>query len=360
MTWIIWNIKGINKRYKQKELKQYLKENHIKIAGLLETRVKENKAPQNANKIVPGWERISNYRDARNGRIRVVWDAKAYNIQQLASASQFVHCMVTGRLNGIDHILTWGFNAILHPNDRLSGISVSLAELKNFSECFNKLLLNKVSWKGKYYTWTNKQRGNDRVCSRIDRAIANDEWMLQYGSLTAVYGEPFISDHTLILILMREARRNIKVPFRLFDVRIEHPSFKQIVEIEWGKNKAIARMKNIWLKLKGLKPTLKQLNIEEFKGIIEKMSQARLNLKRIQEELGDTYFDALSDQEKNYLIQLEKWSLIEESALQQKSRATWIKLGDSNTKYFSAVMKEKQHKKQIIEIKSLLGVNSGS
>lgn len=46
-----------------------------------------------------------------------------------------------------------------------------------------------------------------------------------------------------------------------------------------------------------------------------------------------------------------------ESALQQKSKVTWIKQGDSNTKYFSAIMKEKQQKKQIIEIKSLLGVN---
>nr|XP_016501411.1 PREDICTED: uncharacterized protein LOC107819774 [Nicotiana tabacum] len=74
------------------------------------------------------------------------------------------------------------------------------------------------------------------------------------------------------------------------------------------------------------------------------------------QELGDAYSDVLADQEKNYLIQLEKWSLIEESALQQKSKVTWIKQGDSNTKYFSAVMKEKQQKKQITEIKSLLGL----
>ncbi|XP_016489569.1 uncharacterized protein LOC107809448 [Nicotiana tabacum] len=53
------------------------------------------------------------------------------------------------------------------------------------------------------------------------------------------------------------------------------------------------------------------------------------------------------------LEQLEKWSLIEESAMQQKSRATWIKFGDSNTKYFTVVMKEKQQQKQILEITSL-------
>ncbi|XP_070026606.1 uncharacterized protein [Nicotiana sylvestris] len=205
MTWIIW--RGINKRCKQKERKQYLKENHIKIAGILENRVKENKAPLIDNKIVPGWERISYNRETRNGRIWVVWDAKAYNIHHLASTSQFIHCMVTGRQNGIDCILTvvygfnkveerktlWDqlkaiasiinklwlisrdFNAILHPSDRLSRTTISLVELKDFSECCNTLLLNEISWKGEYYTWTNKHRGNDRVCIRIDRAIANDE-----------------------------------------------------------------------------------------------------------------------------------------------------------------------------------------
>lgn len=48
--------------------------------------------------------------------------------------------------------------------------------------------------------------------------------------------------------------------------------------------------------------------------------------------------------------------MIEESALQQKSRANWIKLGDLNNKYFSAVMKDKQQTKQMLEINSLQGM----
>lgn len=31
--------------------------------------------------------------------------------------------------------------------------------------------------------------------------------------------------------------------------------------------------------------------------------------------------------------QLEKWSKVEESAMQQKSRAQWLTLGDANTAY---------------------------
>lgn len=45
----------------------------------------------------------------------------------------------------------------------------------------------------------------------------------------------------------------------------------------------------------------------------------------------------------------------EEGALKQKGRAKWIKLGDSNTRYFIAVIKERTHRKQIQEPQSFAG-----
>lgn len=55
------------------------------------------------------------------------------------------------------------------------------------------------------------------------------------------------------------------------------------------------------------------------------------------------------------LIQLEKWTNIEESINQQKSREMWIKLGDSNNKYFTAMIKERRHRKQIVELTTVCG-----
>ena len=47
--------------------------------------------------------------------------------------------------------------------------------------------------------------------------------------------------------------------------------------------------------------------------------------------------------------------MLEENALRQKARARWITLGDTNNKYFSAVIKERNQKKQIRSILSLDG-----
>lgn len=46
---------------------------------------------------------------------------------------------------------------------------------------------------------------------------------------------------------------------------------------------------------------------------------------------------------------------MEEGALKQIARAKQIKLGDSNSKYFAAIIKERQQRKQIIELTSLTG-----
>ncbi|XP_070017064.1 uncharacterized protein LOC142172435 [Nicotiana tabacum] len=201
MTRLFWNVRGINKRYKQKEIKQYLIENHIKIAGLVEAKVKENNAQHVAGKIACTWSLLNNYGDPSNGRIWIMWDSRLCSIKKLASQAQYIHCHIMGKHNGVDCLLTvvyginkpWlicgDFNAILYPQGRLYGVQVTMAEIKDFADCCHNLSLNELPWKGDYYTWSNKQQGSDRIYSRrLDRAMANDEWMLHYGHSSTVWG----------------------------------------------------------------------------------------------------------------------------------------------------------------------------
>nr|XP_016462019.1 PREDICTED: uncharacterized protein LOC107785271 [Nicotiana tabacum] len=87
-----------------------------------------------------------------------------------------------------------------------------------------------------------------------------------------------------------------------------------------------------------------------YKGIAERIENVRADLVQVQEEMRLQYSDNLLLQEKTILQNLEKWSLIEESILKQKASMKWIKLRDANTKYFSAVMKERSQRKKILEI----------
>lgn len=78
-------------------------------------------------------------------------------------------------------------------------------------------------------------------------------------------------------------------------------------------------MKNIWLKLKEMKSKFRQLNATDFKGVTEKVDQARQTLSHIQSQIQTQYSDLLQEQEKEWLHKLETRSLVEEGILQQKA-----------------------------------------
>lgn len=53
MNWLVWNIKGVNKKHKQKEFKKMLQMKKISLFGLIETRVKQHKANKILANIAP-------------------------------------------------------------------------------------------------------------------------------------------------------------------------------------------------------------------------------------------------------------------------------------------------------------------
>ncbi|XP_019252693.1 PREDICTED: uncharacterized protein LOC109231488 [Nicotiana attenuata] len=187
----------------------------------------------------------------------------------------------------------------------------------------------------------------DRIQSRIDRAFGNYEWIMKWGNVTVEYELPGISDNAPMLLSLGVDQANTRSPFRFFDVWADHKEFTQLVEEAWQQCQDPWLMRGTWRKLKRLRPKLKTLNNREFRNAEQKMEDAREEIKKIQRQIQQKFDDVLQAQERDALQKLKKWSMIEESIMKQKSRDKWIKLRDANTKYFSAVMKERKHRKQI-------------
>ncbi|XP_019252718.1 PREDICTED: uncharacterized protein LOC109231512 [Nicotiana attenuata] len=238
---------------------------------------------------------------------------------------------------------------------RKGDIDFLLTVVYGYNGIEQRRALWELPWKGDYYTWTNKQPGVDRANSRLDRVFGNYEWMMSWGHVETNYGLPQISDYAPMLLTLSSSTWTGRVPFSFFNIWAAHGDFSQIVANIWNSHNTCGTLKSVWTKLKVLKPALKPLNSREFSGITQRIEKARLELKTIQEQISITCTDALLDMEKEILLNLEKWSLIEESDLQQKARTRWIQLGDSNSKYFTAVMKDRTQRKQNTEITTLLG-----
>lgn len=108
---------------------------------------------------------------------------------------------------------------------------------------------------------------------------------MTWGHVVMQYDDPFISDHAPMLLIMVSANYNIKVPFKFFNIWAEHKDFMNIVEEIWQKTSSTNNMKNIWMKLKNLRPVLRKLNNEEFKFIKQKIKKARQDFKSTQEQI---------------------------------------------------------------------------
>ncbi|XP_070035392.1 uncharacterized protein [Nicotiana tomentosiformis] len=135
----------------------------------------------------------------------------------------------------------------------------------------------------------------------------------------------------------------------------DYERFLTDVQQIWQQRFHRQKIQDVWMKLKALRPVLRKLNIEEFKFIRQKIEIARIELEKVQRSIDANCSVEMLLKENELVQNLEKWDMIEEGALKQKARAKWIQLGDSNTKYFSAVMKERSQRKQILELHSITG-----
>ncbi|XP_075108929.1 uncharacterized protein LOC142180761 [Nicotiana tabacum] len=234
-----WNIRGLNKPYKQKELKNFLQKNKIDILGCLETRVKEKKAKKILYKAAKDWGYCCNYTKAENGRIWVLWKTNlSVNIVQVHE--QFIHYKVSDSVIGYQIMLTvvyarnklqertslwcdlqlvggqvqipWlisgDFNNVLTTDDRL-GQPVTMNEVKEFKDCIDSIQLTPLKTKGCFYSWCNKQHADDKVYSKIDKAFGNFEWIKEYGHVEADCLDPGVSDHSPIVDLIEKEKQTL-------------------------------------------------------------------------------------------------------------------------------------------------------
>lgn len=88
--------------------------------------------------------------------------------------------------------------------------------------------------------------------------------------------------------------------------------------------------------------------------IEDRIARARAKLKEIQMQMRDPSrcMELVQDESKTK-EELEKWLMVEESIAKQKSRVQWLNLGNGNTAYFYAFLKNRQAQNQIRNLKTL-------
>lgn len=120
------------------------------------------------------------------------------------------------------------FNAVGFPAERIGCNTPEPESMDNFNNCINSLDMVDCNGKGSFFTWSNKREDN-LIYSRIDRVLANDDWLKCFPMTDTEFLLPSISDHILISMVIKEAFNFVPKPFHFHSFWMKHPDFGRIV-----------------------------------------------------------------------------------------------------------------------------------
>jgi exonuclease III len=187
---LIWNISGVNKSLKQKEVKKMVARLKVSIIFLVETRVQKLNIIKIRDNMLPGWEILHNCNDHWLGKIWICWDPGGFSINVVDVHEQVLTCKVNatdnrgswmmsivyGSNQGTDgrHLLQrliilkifvgsvpWliagDFNVIRSQQERWGNAALTGYETE-FVECVRRVEVEDedLAFTGCFHTWTNK------------------------------------------------------------------------------------------------------------------------------------------------------------------------------------------------------------
>ncbi|XP_058756821.1 uncharacterized protein LOC131630043 [Vicia villosa] len=342
---ISWNIRGLNKAGKQREICSHLNDLRPDICILIETRVKIQKANKVRENMRLYDSFLDNYHHHDNGRIWVCWNSTKYKIQMERSSSQFIHCnvksingkvcfdmtavyamntieqrkMLWKAIDALPHAnkpwcVVGDFNNVLKSNDRIGGRMVVPQEFQDLHDMMDSCGLSEMDNTGDYFTWHNKQV-NDPIYTRIDRVIGNSLWF-QVMDMHLRHLPPSVSDH-------------------------------ELVAESWAQPISGSPPFILWQKLKRLRRPIKNLS-RPLNDVKRTIVSIRKELNVLQQDMGNDPMNRdLLQRVKDKTAEILHWNETEEKVLRKKAKVDWIKLGDGNNHYFHATLKAKHQQKRM-------------
>ncbi|XP_061366248.1 uncharacterized protein LOC133309482 [Gastrolobium bilobum] len=125
------------------------------------------------------------------------------------------------------------FNAYLRPSEKKGGGEPNWKATQEFQDCLDTCGLADLAFKGPSFTW---RRGN--LQERLDRAVANEDWLIQFQDRMVSHLNFNGSDHRPIVLGQQVFPRENKgqKPFKFLASWLTYEEFDSIVKFSWEKD----------------------------------------------------------------------------------------------------------------------------
>lgn len=93
--------------------------------------------------------------------------------EELINYVQFLNC---------PYIILGDFNELSSHNDKVGGVEFTFARLNYMNRLFSSLECIELPFSGQAYTWRKKRSGPNNILERLDKGVANLDWLNQFHS----------------------------------------------------------------------------------------------------------------------------------------------------------------------------------
>ena len=127
------------------------------------------------------------------------------------------------------------FNEILSSNEKLGWLDRDAKQMEGFRECLSNYGLFDLGFVVQGFTWCNGRIGEQRTLVRLDRMVANEEWLNMFPEAKVVHRLMATFDHCLLSLSlrMREPRRVARKRFMFEEMWTGEEGCRKVVERAW-------------------------------------------------------------------------------------------------------------------------------
>uniref|UniRef100_A0A2N9HC19 Reverse transcriptase zinc-binding domain-containing protein n=1 Tax=Fagus sylvatica TaxID=28930 RepID=A0A2N9HC19_FAGSY len=299
-----------------------------------------------------------------SGGIILMWDRRVVDrvdeaigcfsiscrFREVASGFEWVFSGVYGPNRAVERRLMWDelagidtmwavpwcvggdFNLVRYPTERVGSSDLS-SSMRDFLDFIFSMGLFDLPLEGGNFTWSNA-----RSKSRLDRFLCSPSFVDHFSRIVQKRLPRILSDHFPILLSCGFLQRR-QSPFRFESMWLKSEGFHDKVHQWWNSYLFSGSPSYILVqKLKSLKVDLRRWNKETFGDVNVRKHDLQAQIQDF-DFLEETR--PLTEEEgvaKDHLkAELENVLLLEEIKWRQTSRATWLREGDKNTKFFHRV-----------------------
>ncbi|XP_071901113.1 uncharacterized protein [Coffea arabica] len=241
------------------------------------------------------------------------------------------------------------------PHEKRGGRPFVVAKGVEFMSFLKETGIFYVGFLGPNFTWCNNQRGRDRVSKRLDRLLVNRKFLDFYVAIFVVHLTRHPSDHTPLKISFASRIDNKPRPFRFLNVWMTKPELLEVIRHAWGQEASGSPLRVLCSKLLATRRAIQVWNKQYFEHVFDAVREVEATVQRAEKAVDHDDSEAgqvklrKAQAELCYALSIEKqyWS--------QKTRVKWFRSGDSNSRYFHAVVKQRRVQGMIHRIKKSNG-----